>query len=74
MRSTHLSQPVRRIEQDEDGVTVRSDEMTVRARRAVVAVPIAIVSQIIYEPMLPGDRSFLHQRMPSGAIFKINIV
>ncbi|HEX7429846.1 MAG TPA: FAD-dependent oxidoreductase, partial [Mycobacterium sp.] len=47
----HLSQPVRRIEQDEDGVTVRSDEMTVRARRAVVAVPIAIASQSIYEPM-----------------------
>ena len=45
-----------------------------RARRAVVAVPIAIASQIIYEPMLPVDRSFLHQRMPSGAIFKINIV
>ena len=70
----HLSQPVRRIEQDEDGVTVHSAEMTVQARRAVVAVPIAIASQIIYEPMLPVDRSFLHQRMPSGAIFKINIV
>ena len=48
--------------------------MTVRARRAIVAVPIAIASQIIYEPMLPVDRSFLHQRMPSGAIYKINIV
>ena len=24
---------------------------------------------IIYEPMLPVDRSFLHQRMPNGAIF-----
>ena len=70
----HLSQPVRRIEQDADGVTVRSDDMTVRARRVIVAVPIAIASQILYEPMLPVDRSFLHQRMPSGAIFKINIV
>jgi monoamine oxidase len=48
--------------------------MTVRARRAIVAVPIAIASQIHYEPMLPVDRSFLHQRMPSGAVFKINIV
>ena len=37
-------------------------------------MPIAIASQILYEPMLPVDRSFLHQRMPSGAIFKINIV
>ena len=72
--SLHTSQPVRRIEQDADGVTVRSDDMTVRARRAVVAVPIAIGSQIIYDPMLPVDRSFLHQRMPSGAVFKINIV
>jgi monoamine oxidase len=48
--------------------------MTVRAQRVIVAVPIAIASQIIYEPMLPVDRSFLHQRMPSGAIYKINIV
>jgi monoamine oxidase len=70
----HLSQPVRRIEQDADGVTVRADDMTVRARRAVVAVPLAIAGQIIYEPMLPMDRSFLHQRMPSGAIIKTNIV
>ena len=72
--SLHLSQPVRRIDQDADGVTVRSDDMTIRARRVIVAVPIAIASQIIYEPMLPIDRSLLHQRMPSGAIYKINIV
>ena len=72
--SLHLAQPVRRIEQDDEGVTVRSDDMTVRARRVIVAVPIAIASQILYEPMLPVDRSFLHQRMPSGAIYKINIV
>jgi monoamine oxidase len=69
-----LSAPVRRIEQDEDGVTVRSDATTVRARRAIVAVPIAIASQILYEPMLSVDRSFLHQRMPGGAVYKINIV
>ena len=72
--SLHLSQPVRRIEQDEDGVTVRADDMTVRARRAIVAVPIVIANQILYEPMLPIDRTFLQQRMPSGAIFKINVV
>ncbi len=60
--------------QDNDGVTVRSDDMAVRARRAIVAVPIAVAGQIVYEPMLSVDRSFLHQRMPSGAIFKINVV
>jgi monoamine oxidase len=72
--SIHLSQPVRSIFQDADGVVVRSDDMVVRARRAIVAVPIAIASQIIYEPMLPVDRSFLHQRMPLGAVFKIALV
>jgi len=70
----HLSQPVRSISQDADGVTVRSDDMVVRARRAVVAVPVSIASQIHYEPMLPMDRSFLHQRMPSGAVYKIALV
>jgi monoamine oxidase len=70
----HLSQPVRRIDQDRDGVTVRADDITLRARRAVVAVPIAIAGQIAYEPMLPVDRTLLHQRMPSGAVWKIHIV
>jgi monoamine oxidase len=72
--SVHLAQPVRRVEQHADGVTVRSDDMTVRAQRAIVAVPLAIASQILYEPMLPVDRSFLHQRMPSGSVFKIAVL
>jgi monoamine oxidase len=67
-------QPVRSITQYPEGVIVRSDDMVVRARRVVVAVPIAIASQIIYVPMLPVDRSFLHQRMPLGAVFKIALV
>ncbi|MDV8107462.1 NAD(P)/FAD-dependent oxidoreductase, partial [Rhodococcus sp. IEGM 69] len=69
----HLSQPVRDIAQDRDGVTVRSADLAVRARRAIVAVPLAIASQIVYEPLLPMDRSFLHQRMPSGAVMKIAV-
>jgi monoamine oxidase len=72
--AVQLSQPVRYITQDADGVTVRSEHESVRAQRAIVAVPLAIASQIIYEPMLPTDRSFLHQRMPSGAIVKISVV
>ncbi len=72
--AVHLNQPVRRITADDDGATVHSDEMTVRARRVIVAVPLAIASQIIYEPMLPVDRSFLHQRMPSGAIIKTSVI
>lgn len=68
-----VSQPVRHIEQDRDGVTVRADEVTVRARRVIVAIPLAIATSIVYEPLLPLDRAFLHQRMPSGAVFKISV-
>jgi monoamine oxidase len=39
------SQPVRRIVQDADGVTVHSDDMVMRARRVVVAVPISIADE-----------------------------
>lgn len=70
----HLSQPVRSIAQSADGVVVRSDDMVVNARRVIVAVPVSIASQITYEPMLPVDRSFLHQRMPGGAVYKIALV
>jgi monoamine oxidase len=69
-----LSRPVQQITQDGDGVTVRSDGLSVRARRVIVAVPLAVAGQISYEPTLPIDRSYLNQRMPSGAILKISVV
>ena len=41
-----LSRPVRRIAQDAEGVAVRSDDLTVRARRVIVAIPLAIGTSI----------------------------
>ncbi|OOK80893.1 flavin containing amine oxidoreductase family protein [Mycobacterium kansasii] len=55
-------------------MTIRSDHLTVRARRAIVAIPLAIANSIDYEPVLPVDRALLHHRMPSGAVYKISIV
>ncbi|KAA1249238.1 FAD-dependent oxidoreductase [Mycobacterium simiae] len=70
----HLNQPVRRITQDADGVTIDSHNLAIRADRVVVSIPMAIASSISYEPMLPVDRSFLHQRMPGGAVIKTSVV
>jgi monoamine oxidase len=70
----HLSRPVQQIAQDDDGVTVTADGLTVRARRAIVAIPLAVATSIVYEPTLPVDRALLHQRMPSGAVIKISVV
>lgn len=69
-----LSQPVHGIEQDDAGVTVHAGRSALRAHRAIVAVPLAIAGQIRYEPMLPVDRSLLHQRVPSGSIIKTSVV
>jgi monoamine oxidase len=69
----HLSRPVQQISQDADGVTVSADGMTLRARRVIVAIPLAIATSIVYEPLLPVDRAFLHQRIPSGAVIKTSI-
>jgi monoamine oxidase len=69
----HLSRPVHKIAQDADGVTVSADGITLRARRVIVAIPLAIATSIVYQPLLPVDRAFLHQRIPSGAVIKTSI-
>jgi monoamine oxidase len=69
-----LSSPVREVTQSQGGVVVVAAERTVRARRAVVAVPAAVSSRIAYTPPLPIDRAQLMQRMPLGAIWKIAVV
>jgi monoamine oxidase len=62
--------PVRRVAQDDDGVTVDGDGVSVRARRAVIAVPPALAGRIDYEPALPGWRDQLTQKLPMGSVIK----
>jgi monoamine oxidase len=61
-----LSTPVRSIRSDGDGVVVGE----VRARRVIVAVPPALAGRIEYDPILPGPRDQLTQRMPMGSVIK----
>ena len=80
-----LGWPVRRIEHGGDGVTLRAwrlcspmvdkgarpaEELAVRARRAIVAVPPTLAGRIDYDPPLPGARDQLTQRMPQGTVIK----
>ncbi|MCK7626082.1 FAD-dependent oxidoreductase [Streptomyces sp. RS10V-4] len=46
---------------------------TVRARRAVIAVPPPLAARIRFAPGLPGDRDQLVQRMPMGRVIKVNV-
>jgi monoamine oxidase len=65
-----LSAPARRVEQDGEGVTVRTDRGAFRGKRAIVAVPPALAGRIEYDPLLPASRDALTQRMAMGATMK----
>jgi len=65
-----LGAPVRKIEQDAEGVRVTSDKGTVRGKRVIVAVPPALAGRIDYEPVLPASRDLLTQKAPMGSVIK----
>jgi monoamine oxidase len=69
-----VSSPVRAITQDPQGVTVESDRVTVRARRAIVTILPALTAAIDFNPPLPGLRAQLIQRMPHGTLVKAEAV
>jgi monoamine oxidase len=73
-RRVLLSEPVRRIEQDSAGVTVHTDRLTVKGRRAIVTGPPSLTGRILYEPDLPALRAQLLQRFPQGSAIKIEAV
>ena len=69
-----VSSPVRAIAQDRHGVTVTSDRVTVRARRAIVAILPSLTAAIDFRPILSGPRAQLIQRMPHGTLAKAEAV
>jgi monoamine oxidase len=72
--SLRLSQPVEEIRQDDNGVTVRSASLRVRARQAIVALPPTLAGRIRYSPPMPPLRDSLTQRMPMGTAIKMMFV
>jgi monoamine oxidase len=65
-----LNHPVRRITQDRGGATVYTDQVSVRAKRVIVAIPPNLAGRILYEPGLTALRTQLMQRMPVGSLIK----
>ena len=65
-----LDAPVRAIEQDTRGVTVRTDRGPLTARYVILAIPPVLAGRIHYEPMLPSRRDQLTSRMPMGSVIK----
>jgi monoamine oxidase len=67
-----LNAPAHTISQDQRGVRVESDTLSVMARRAIVAIPPTLAGRLRYRPPLPGYRDQLTQRMPMGTVIKVH--
>jgi monoamine oxidase len=65
-----LSSPVWALVQDDEGVTVRTDDRDIRAGRVVVTLPPALAGRIRYQPAMPADRDQLTQSAPMGSSIK----
>ncbi|MBE9069103.1 FAD-dependent oxidoreductase [Leptolyngbya cf. ectocarpi LEGE 11479] len=65
-----LSSPVRRIVQNDHGVTVECDETTWQGKQVICALPPVMINRLEFEPMLPAYRRAFHQRCPIGRYTK----
>ncbi|GAA3868742.1 NAD(P)/FAD-dependent oxidoreductase [Leifsonia kafniensis] len=70
----HLGQPVRTVRWSDAGVTAVTDELTVNARRVIIAVPPILISRISFEPPLPRRQQQLHQHLSMGFVIKVHAV
>jgi monoamine oxidase len=69
-----LGEAVRAIEQTPEAVTVTASRARVRAKNVIVAIPPALTARIAFAPELPGLRRQLAQRLPLGALTKIQVL
>lgn len=65
-----LGQPVFRVDQDTDNVTVTTAHGVYRANFLIVATPPHLAGAIDYSPPLPARRIQLTQRAPMGTVIK----
>jgi len=65
-----FSSPVLSIEQSETGVEVKSLRATIKAKRAVVAIPPRLADRIEYLPALPATKTELLRHMSAGRCIK----
>lgn len=69
-----LDQPVRSLTWDEDGVVAETASVTVRARRAVLALAPVLYPRISFVPPLPRLQQQMHQHISMGFVIKVHAV
>ncbi|WP_107764376.1 flavin monoamine oxidase family protein [Nocardioides terrigena] len=71
--AVRVSTPVTAIGWDDDGVTVTAPDLTVTARRALLAVPPTLVGRIAFTPALPAGHQQMRQHQSFGLVIKLHI-
>lgn len=69
----HLRTPVRAIDQDPDGVRVRTDDAEVEADAVVVAVPLPLLAGLAFSPALPDEVTACWRRTGSADNAKLHV-
>jgi monoamine oxidase len=65
-----LSSPVTSVTHREGDVEVRGDDVTVKARHLVIAIPPSLAGHLRFDPPLRGDRALLLHQLPAGTEIK----
>nr|WP_304990608.1 NAD(P)/FAD-dependent oxidoreductase [Cryobacterium sp. TMT2-15-1] len=69
-----LGQAARTVRWGDAGVSVLTDDLEVRARRVVVAVPPVLYTRISFDPPLPRRQQMMHQHLSMGFVIKVHAV
>lgn len=69
-----LNQPVRTLEWSDGGVTAVTDELTVHARHAILALAPVLYNRISFVPPLPRLQHQMHQHLSMGFVIKVHAV
>ncbi len=69
-----LEQPVRTLEWGAEGVTAVAEGVTVRARRAILALAPVLYDRISFVPALPRLQHQMHQHLSMGFVIKVHAV
>ena len=72
--SIRLGAPARKIEWNEKGAIVHSDQISVAARHVIVAIPPNLAGAIDYAPSPPVNRVQVTQRWPQGLVIKVAMI
>ena len=72
--SLFLDNPVLKLEWSDEGVVAHGADVTVKAQKAVLAVPPNLYSRISYFPPLPRWQQVTHQHQSMGLVIKVHAV